>query len=173
MAETQQQRDPDSLWSFSLERYSRPSVRGAALSLQDELGVDVNLLFFCVWHAVSGRGRLGAGDFEAIESRVAPWRDGVTLPLRRLRNAIKHDPFLSTFADAMDTRQKILGAEIESERGAQHVIESSSRAPLPSTDGSAKAIAEQNLRAYLGSVNAELDADTTRHLQNFLDGVLC
>jgi len=170
MIDTPTPDESPSLWTFTLERYSRPGVQRSAISLQDNLGADVNLLFFCLWHAETGRGRLDATDFERVEIRIARWRDEVTLPLRSVRTIIRSDADLAGLRDAMDVRGKILAAEIESERVAQIVVESFARPPLISMDGSAWEIADRNLRSYLAYIDAELDEDTEQHLESFLNG---
>ncbi|MGY8963505.1 MAG: DUF2390 domain-containing protein, partial [Rhodospirillales bacterium] len=38
-------------WEFAISAYSRPGVEKAMLSLQDRMGVDINMVLFCVWLA--------------------------------------------------------------------------------------------------------------------------
>ena len=38
-------------WRFSLRFYRQPRVADACIALQEEAGVDVNLLLFLLWHA--------------------------------------------------------------------------------------------------------------------------
>ena len=71
---------PTTLWDFSLETYRRPGVEEACLKLQDELGADVNMLFYCCW-----RGEFVAGEMGALLAELAPWQDGV------LRGLCFHD----------------------------------------------------------------------------------
>jgi uncharacterized protein (TIGR02444 family) len=79
----------DEFWAFSLDAYARPGVAAACLRLQDELGLDVNLLLLCCWLARSGRGRLSEDDLAAAEARAAPWRREIVEPLRAIRRALK------------------------------------------------------------------------------------
>src|SRR5260221_9331531 len=79
----------DEFWAFSLDLYAHPDVAAACLRLQDEQGLDVNLLLLCCWLARSGRGRLGEGDLAAAEARAAPWRRDIIGPLRAVRRALK------------------------------------------------------------------------------------
>jgi len=78
-------------WRFSLGFYRQPAVADACIRLQDEAGVDVNLLFYLLWHAALERS-LTRADVAAIEARIAPWRDQVVAPLRAIRRAIKLPP---------------------------------------------------------------------------------
>jgi len=163
---------PSSLWAFTMERYARPGVQHAAITLQEQLGADVNLLFYCAWHAASGQGLLDAADFESVETQIVHWREEITLPLRRLRTIIKNDPNLAGLEDAMDVRGKILGAEIESERVAQIAIESMARPPKAAEESSLKEIAESNLRAYLQYIDDEMNESGECHMTSFLNGVM-
>ncbi len=47
----------ESLWDFSVRTYRGEWVSAACLALQDERGVDVNMLLYCCWHgATRGAG---------------------------------------------------------------------------------------------------------------------
>ena len=164
--------NPRSLWTFTVEGYAKPGVQQASIALQEELGADVNLLFFRVWHAATGRGRLDAADLGRVEARVARWRNEVTQPLRGVRRVIKDDPDLAGLQGAMALRANILGAEVESERIAQIAIESTARPPTALEERPSEEIAGENLASYLTFIDAELDADTAQHLEHFLNGVL-
>lgn len=161
-------RDNRGLWPFTLELYAKPSVQDAMIALQNNQGADVNVLFYCLWCAATGRGSLDAGGFDKVESRIARWRREVTEPLRRLRVHIKMDPALLALERATDARSKILEAEIESERIAQIAIESTAQQPLDGSSGSPASIAERNLRAYLDYIDADLDTAAETHLETLL-----
>lgn len=163
--------NPSTLWAFTLDRYSRPGVQEAVISLQDQYDADVNLLFFCIWYAATGRGRLTEIEFVKIEARIAHWRHEVTVPLRRLRNNIKHDPCLADLSGAMDVRKMILGAEIDSERVAQIAIESVAGPPGSPKESLLGEVAESNLRAYLQFIDADIDESSEGFVESFLSGV--
>ena len=38
-------------WRFSVKFYAEPGVAQACIDLQDQAGVDVNILFFLLWNA--------------------------------------------------------------------------------------------------------------------------
>lgn len=75
-------------WAYSLRLYRKPGVAAACIGLQDRLGVDVNLVLFCLWMAACGQTvtpatmRLAAG-----LSRV--WSANVVAPLRGVRRFLK------------------------------------------------------------------------------------
>ena len=42
-------------WRFSVKFYAVPGVAPACIELQDQAGVDVNMLFFLLWNASEQR----------------------------------------------------------------------------------------------------------------------
>ena len=78
-------------WRFSLQFYRQPAVADACIQLQDEAGVDVNLLFFLLWFAMQRRS-FSASEVEWLESKVGPWRDATVIPIRNVRRALKVPP---------------------------------------------------------------------------------
>ena len=170
MAET----ETSAFWSFTLESYGREGVQQAVIGLQDRRGADVNLLFFCCYMAASGRGRLQKAALSAAEVAIEPWRRQVTEPLRALRNHIKGTESLWSLAGAPEVRGKVLGAEIESERIAQGILESLAPAP---TDG-AKSLearredARASLEAYLQVLEVAPSDEDHQALATLLRGTL-
>ena len=82
-------------WRFSLQFYRQPAVADACIQLQDEAGVDVNLLFFLLWFATQRRS-FSASEVEWLESKVGPWRDATVIPIRNVRRALKVPPAISS-----------------------------------------------------------------------------
>jgi len=80
-------------WRFSLRFYRQPEVADACIALQEQAGVDVNLLLFLLWHATHKRA-LAQADVAELERRIAPWRNTTVIPLRTLRRALKSPPNL-------------------------------------------------------------------------------
>ena len=74
---------------FSYAVYTAPGVEEECLCLQDDHGVDVNVLMFCVYVAVVAKIRLSAQDVADIDNEVVGLRDGVILPLRACRRTLK------------------------------------------------------------------------------------
>lgn len=74
---------------FSYAVYTAPGVAEECLRLQDEYGVDVNVLLFCAYAAVVAKVALTADDLTAIDAEVAALRDGVIVPLRTCRRTLK------------------------------------------------------------------------------------
>jgi uncharacterized protein (TIGR02444 family) len=76
------------LWTYSLRLYRRPGVAPACIALQDRLGVDVNLLFFCLWTGGSGR-RLTPATLRLAAGLARVWTTNVVGPLRGTRRFLK------------------------------------------------------------------------------------
>src|SRR6516165_5812004 len=75
-------------WRFSLRFYRQSGVADACIALQDDCGVDVNILLFLLWLATDQR-RVGIAEVEAVCAKAGPWRDDVVAPLRSLRRRLK------------------------------------------------------------------------------------
>jgi len=76
------------LWRFSLRTYRQPGVADACIALQDECGVDVNVLLFFLWLAAEKK-RVPAANARAACEQAALWHDDVVAPLRAVRRKVK------------------------------------------------------------------------------------
>ena len=116
---------PDSaglaFWRFSLRFYREPAVADACIALQEQAGIDVNLLLFLLWHATRKR-TLSKTEVENFEAAVAPWRGATVIPLRGVRRALKSPPELVVPATAEQFRTKIKAIELEAERLQQEAM---------------------------------------------------
>ena len=108
-------------WRFSLQFYRLPKVADACIALQEEAGVDVNLLLFLLWQARQCR-RLSLADVAALDAKIAPWRDLTVIPLRSVRRALKSPPSLIDAATAEAFRNRIKAVELEAERLQQEAM---------------------------------------------------
>jgi uncharacterized protein (TIGR02444 family) len=103
----------NAFWAFSLSFYAAPGVAETCLALQDEAGVDVNLLLFALWHAASGRGILDEAALAGAAAATAEWRGCVVEPLRAVRR------FLKGAAPESALRAAVKAAELQAEEAAQ------------------------------------------------------
>lgn len=135
-------------WRFSLRFYRQPAVADACIALQEEAGVDVNLLLFLLWHAAA-RHELLPADVAALEERIGAWRDTTVVPLRALRRALKTPPALVAPAAAEMFRTRIKAVELEAERLQQEAMYELARATLLGQEASSPAAAARaNVAAY-------------------------
>jgi uncharacterized protein (TIGR02444 family) len=135
-------------WRFSLRFYRQPQVADACIALQEQAGVDVNLLLFLLWHARRKRA-FSTAEVEALEGRVGPWRNMTVVPLRALRRALKAPPALVEAGAAEAFRTRIKAVELEAERLQQEAMYQLARAaPLGTEAASPEAAARANIAAY-------------------------
>jgi uncharacterized protein (TIGR02444 family) len=133
-------------WEFSLDFYGRAGVAEACIALQDRRGCDVNMILYCCWIGLSGRGRLDRAALAAAEAAVAPWRRGVVEPLRAARRAIKA-------AGPAELYQDALAVELAAEKAAQAKL--AALAPPPAAGSDRLAAATANLLLYLGAAGED------------------
>ncbi|MGB3745517.1 MAG: TIGR02444 family protein, partial [Xanthobacteraceae bacterium] len=102
-------------WRFSLHFYRQAGVAEACIALQDECGVDVNLLLFLLWLA-AGRRQLSAANVKELDAAVRDWRQLTIVPIRDVRRKLKGvaTPIEANKQEAFRTRIKAI--ELEAER---------------------------------------------------------
>lgn len=153
----EEERVDDRFWNFSLDRYCRPGVDAICLTMQDEAGVDVNLLLFCLWCGQQGVA-LAVGEIAALDGTGSgQWRETVVKPLRAARRAMKAPPRPFDPVATERLRDRLKRIEIESERLQQVVLAETAEAMglLASADPSAPAArktAKANTSAYLATL---------------------
>ncbi len=125
-------------WTFSLDIYARPGVASACLGLQDRLGVDVNLLLFCLWTAKQGVG-LDAGIMRKAVAYSKEWTANVVSPLREVRRFLK-DRNVDEF------RNRVKAAELMGEQQEQQAL--FDLAPSIATAAASPVLADANVALY-------------------------
>jgi uncharacterized protein (TIGR02444 family) len=108
-------------WRFSVKFYAEPGVAQACIDLQDQAGVDVNLLFFLLWNATQ-RKALSSTEVGELDKNFGAWRDLAVVPLRELRRALKSPPAAVTPDAAEGFRTRIKTVELEAERLQQEAM---------------------------------------------------
>ena len=119
-------REFESFWDFSVRTYRTSGVPVACLAMQNDYGVDVNMLLYCCWIGAC-IGRFDDETFKSASEFSAIWADHVVTPLRTTRTWMKHtgcasDP-LPTNA-CMELRESIKTVEFAAEKLQQEVLES-------------------------------------------------
>jgi uncharacterized protein (TIGR02444 family) len=107
--------ESEALWHFSLEFYAAPGMAEALIALQDQEGLDVNLMLFALWFGLSGRGRLDRNALSAAEQAVRAIRTDVVEPLRSLRRRLRNCPD----EDVQHLREGVKVLELEGEKLVQ------------------------------------------------------
>ncbi len=151
--------EPSGFWDFSVRAYNRPGVADACLALQDQHGLDVNLLLYCCWIGAS-RGAIRKSDLKSAFEFSASWSANVVRPLREVRSWLKttgrHNECIPR-ADCMEVRADVKAAELAAERLQQIGLESLSEAapeqPLSAEEQLDAAVV--NLTRYLSLMNLD------------------
>jgi uncharacterized protein (TIGR02444 family) len=168
---TEGQSSGSPFWRFSLRFYRQPEVADACLALQEQAGVDVNLLLFLLWQATLGR-ELSGNEVAKLEERVGLWREATVVPLRSVRRALRSPPDLVTGATAELFRTKIKAVELEAERLQQEAMYELARpVPLGRKSASQEIAARVNIAAYEAMCRAPFPRPATEILLEALAGI--
>ncbi len=132
-------------WRFSLKVYAAPGVKQECLTLQEESGVNVNMLLYCAWRG-SESEILSASTLERLSAAVQTWRTDIVLPLRQARNSLKR--MNPADAEIKDLRSNILAVELRAEQIEQAMLFRATEFNLASRENRAAAI-NTNLELYL------------------------
>jgi uncharacterized protein (TIGR02444 family) len=151
MTETAPASSGSPFWRFSLQFYRLPGVATACIKLQEEAGVDVNLLLFLLWHGALGR-RLSTAEVERLAQKIAAWRDLAVVPLRAIRRALKSPSGLVEAGAAEAFRTRIKAVELEAERLQQEAMYDLVRVSLLGETAPAVAEAARSNVAAYGSI---------------------
>ena len=135
------------LWSFSLAFYDRAGVAAALLALQDNAGLNVDLVLFAIWLGLSGRGPLDERQADAAQRAVRPIELEVIEPLRAHRRRLKS----VIDDDVQRLRERIKLLEIEAERVALTRLAALAGPVLQADPERCLADAEANLFFVVGS----------------------
>lgn len=134
-------------WRFSLRFYARSGVAPLCLSLQDQHGIDVNILFFILFLSLQER-QLTTADIHRIDQTAAEWRTRAVLPLRALRRDLKNSVAAMDAAATEMLRTEIKRCELQAERMQQEMLERLFPATSIGTPGSTKVVTAANITAY-------------------------
>ncbi len=156
-------------WDFSLAVYGADGVQDECLTLQDQFGLDVNLVLLCAFvGAVSGIA-LTADDIASARQEVDAWHKDVVSTLRGARRTLKPIELSDTNAvqAAAELRARVKAAELESERIEQAMLEQWAKTRLAAQPrGKPRDMVPANLQALLTNygIGRLADADCLKHL---------
>ena len=135
-------------WRFSVKFYAESGVAPACIELQDQAGVDVNLLFFLLWNATKARA-FNQAEVADLDRSFGAWRDMAVVPLRELRRALKSPPAAVAPDVAEGFRTRIKAVELEAERLQQEAMYALAQAgPLGRESASKVNAARRSVEAY-------------------------
>lgn len=147
MNETPTQTETTPFWRFSLHFYRHAGVSDACIALQDEQGVDVNLLLFLFWLADDGR-QLSADEVKKLDDAVRDWRNLTIVPIRDTRRKLKGARTIVDAATQEVFRNKVKAIELDAERLQQAALFAfTGRGPL-GRSAAPPAAARGNIAAY-------------------------
>lgn len=151
-------------WDFSVSLYQRPGVEAALLALQDEDGLDVSLVLFCLYAAMRGEA-LTEEHIDAMRRIGTVCGRGVVAPLRAARRALK--PLAPEGTEAGALRGEVKRIELAAERVMQAELE----ALVPAARGvpGDRGLAERNLAAWLRAGGLAMAGPRTERLAAVLD----
>lgn len=122
-------------WEFSLDVYSAESVAPSCLALQDDIGVDVNILLLSLLATRLKHRALTRDEIGAADQLICHWRDDIVVALRRIRRRLKVGPSPAPNADTNALRNTVKAAELDAERIQQRVLaEWLDSLPVPSME---------------------------------------
>jgi uncharacterized protein (TIGR02444 family) len=167
-AETDARGSP--FWRFSLGFYRRADVSEACIALQDQCGVDVNLLLFLLWLGLAKR-QLSLEDVRAIEAKSRAWSLSVVVPLRSVRRTLRGGSELVSPTIAELFRTKIKAVELEAERLQQEALYALAQDPsLGQAAPSVEEAARANIRIYEVLMGREFTKNAIEVLLRALGG---
>lgn len=147
-----------SLWDFSLKLYSQDGVETACLELQDEYGVDINLMFYLLWRSQSGT-LASVDDVTKLDGQIRSWREIVVEKLRQLRRDLKSMNVDLDPAVLEKFRGSIKDLELSSEALAQKIL-LALNTQIDTTIPEIEEAAACNLSVYESFLKTEFPAHT-------------
>ncbi|MCR8922219.1 TIGR02444 family protein [Dasania sp. GY-MA-18] len=91
--------DNNPFWQYSLTVYRRPAVAELCLQLQDDYGVDINMLLCAAWLASIGQP-LTASLLQTLQTESEQWQQQCVQPLREARRFLKHNSSADIYQQA-------------------------------------------------------------------------
>jgi uncharacterized protein (TIGR02444 family) len=170
MTDTGSKTEITPFWRFSLNYYRQAGVSEACIALQDQYGVDVNLLLFLFWLA-SERQMLSADEVKKLDATIQSWRELTIIPIRDARRNLKG---AKTFVDPAKQeafRDKVKAVELSAEQLQQEALYAfTQRGPL-GKPAEPPAAARGNIAAYEHAIGKSFPKATVETLVGAFDGI--
>jgi uncharacterized protein (TIGR02444 family) len=112
-------------WNFSVAVYGASAVQDECLNLQDQFGLDVNLVLLCAFLGAIHGVALTSDDISSARHEAHQWHEQIVRTLRAARRHLKtiEVPDADAAKAAMQLRTQVKAAELESERIEQSMLE--------------------------------------------------
>ena len=111
-------------WNFSIAVYGASAIQDECLNLQDQFGLDVNLILLCAFLGAVHGVTLTSDDIASVRQEVGQWHEQIVRPLRAARRHLKTINLQDAdTASAAELRRQVKTAELESERIEQMILE--------------------------------------------------
>lgn len=145
-------------WHFSVDFYQQQAHEQALLQLQDQAGLNVNLLIFAIWLAKQQQS-LTTTQWHHLNADTQMWQTKIIQPLRQARRASKQ-LMIELNLEHADFRTQLKQNELEAEKMEQQlIIRHYLRLNLTaSSEQSSRSLIRHNLHRYFESQTQELSA---------------
>jgi uncharacterized protein (TIGR02444 family) len=134
-------------WRFSLNLYRQAGVSDACIALQDDCGIDVNLLLFLLWLASEGR-QVSPDEVKTFDDRVRSWRELTIIPIRDTRRKLKGVATLVEPGKQEAFRNKVKTVELEAEQLQQEALYNFTKSGPLGAQAAPKPAARANIAGY-------------------------
>jgi uncharacterized protein (TIGR02444 family) len=163
-------------WDYSLGIYAKSGVADACIALQDDFGLDVNILLACLWFSAQGPGRLESEQIRECVGRTRGWQDKVVKLLRAARRYSKAQPAELPESLRGEFRPRLQAVELDAEHVEQLLIAGILQPVIDGRDAKSVsgedriqrnpgADSVQNLLAYLALQGVSVEPRITERLR--------
>jgi uncharacterized protein (TIGR02444 family) len=106
---------PSDFRRFAVDLYATTGVANAAMLLQDQCDVDVNLLLLAAFVGAVDRAAFTEHDFDTAHDRTRQWQAEVVVPLRAVRRRLKSGPMPAPGPASTELRARVQAVELDAE----------------------------------------------------------
>lgn len=157
-------------WRFSLHFYRQTGVSDACIALQDDCGVDVNLLLFLFWLAAD-RQLLSADEVKKLDDKVRGWRELTIIPIRDARRKLKGAMTLVEPGKQEAFRTKVKAIELDAERLQQEALYAFTQSGPLGKPAAPPAAARGNVASYERVMGVSFPKKAVDVLVGAFDGI--
>jgi len=155
-----------SFWDFSVRLYAKPGVEQACLALQNQFGLEVNNVLFCLWHG-QRRGVFSQSTMLQMVEFSNQWHTNIVCPLRSTRSWMKGRKNLidATEDNFENLRNAIKKLELQAERLQQDQLQSMVSGVPEYEVADPKQAMIDNLQNYLVVVDIQPEQSLMTHFE--------